>query len=557
MSTIKSRVAVIVALTLASIAALWPRDAIVRRQDSPPEAPVYDTVKRIPIKLGLDLEGGMHMALEVDESKGAVLDKTDALERALVVLRNRIDEFGVAEPVVQRVGEDRIIVELPGIDDPERAEAVIKTSAFLTFQIVDKANSLERALPRIDAVLKNRGLDAPAARGVAGGDTARTGGLADLLTPSGDSGARVAQDSAAADTGLLAGTRDGAFSRLLQPGGMPGEYFVSLSDTGSVARFLAMPEVQALVPPGRAIRWGALDDAARRSGFRPLYVLESRAIIRGDQHLKDARPNTDPIEGNLVLFELTNEGGRRFGAETGKHIGDNLAIVLDDVVMGTPPVIQDVIRTRGQITMRGKPLQEAQDLALVLRAGSLPVPLRIMEVGHLGASLGQDAIEQGTRAGILGIILVVLIMVVYYRFSGLMAVAGLILYVVITLAILAGFGAALTLPGIAAFVLSIGMAVDANFLIFERTREELARGKTVRTAINEGFDHALSAIIDTHATTALTALILYQVGTGPVRGFAVALIAGIVASLFTAVFFVRTLFLIWLNRSRGAQTLSI
>ena len=556
MSNIKTRVAVIVALILASIAALWPRDAIVRRQNSPADAAVYDTVKRMPIKLGLDLQGGMHMALEVDESKGAVADKSDALERALVVLRNRIDEFGVAEPVVQRVGEGRIIVELPGIDDPERAEAVIKTSAFLTFQIVDKANSLERALPRIDAVLKNRGLDAPA-RGVAGGDTARRGGLADLLTPSSDSSARVAQDSAASDTGLLTGTRDGAFSRLLQPGGMPGEYFVSLSDTGAVERFLAMPEVQALIPPGRVIRWGSLDENAKRSGFRPLYVLESRAIIRGDQHLKDARPNTDPIEGNLVLFELTNEGGRRFGAETGKHIGDNLAIVLDDVVMGTPPVIQDVIRTRGQITMRGKPLQEAQDLALVLRAGSLPVPLRIMDVRHLGASLGEDAIEQGTRAGILGVILVVIIMVVYYRFSGMLAVAGLVLYVLITLAILAGFNAALTLPGIAGFVLSIGMAVDANFLIFERTREELARGKTVRTAINEGFDHALSAIIDTHATTALTALILYQVGTGPVRGFAVALIAGIVASLFTAVFFVRTLFLIWLNRSRGAQTLSI
>jgi len=151
----------------------------------------------------------------------------------------------------------------------------------------------------------------------------------------------------------------------------------------------------------------------------------------------------------------------------------------------------------------------------------------------------------------------VIIMIVYYRFSGALAVGGLAVYVLITLAILAGFDAVLTLPGIAGFVLSIGMAVDANFLIFERIREELDRGKTVRTAINEGFDHAFSAIIDTHVTTALTALILYQIGTGPVRGFAVTLIAGIVASLFTAVFVVRTLFLLWLSRSRGAQTLSI
>jgi preprotein translocase subunit SecD len=556
MSNIKWRVVLIVVVVLASIGALWPRTITVRERNPVTGAAEYREVKRIPLKRGLDLQGGMHLALEVDEAKGAVTDKSDALDRALKVVRNRIDQFGVAEPVVQRVGEDRMIVELPGIDDPERAEALIKTSAFLTFQIVDKANSLERALPRIDATLKARGVDV-SGRSKTGADTAERGALADLLTPSSDSTARVAQDSAAADTGLLAGSRDGAFSKVLQPGGMPGEYFVSFADTGTVARYLEMPEVRALIPPGRSVRWGAIDDNARRSGFRPLYVLESRAIIRGDQHLKDARPNTDPIEGNLVLFELTNEGGRRFGAETAKHIGDNLAIVLDDVVMGTPPVIQDVIRTRGQITMRGKPLQEAQDLALVLRAGSLPVPLRIMEVRSLGASLGEDAIEEGKRAGILGIALVVLIMIVYYRFSGALAVGGLAVYVLVTLAILAGFDAVLTLPGIAGFVLSIGMAVDANFLIFERIREELDRGKTVRTAINEGFDHAFSAIIDTHVTTALTALILYQIGTGPVRGFAVTLIAGIIASLFTAVFVVRTLFLVWLSRSRGAQTLSI
>ena len=421
---IKSRVALIVAITLASIWALWPRTITVRERNPQTGAAEYKPVKRIPLKRGLDLQGGMHMALEVDESKGAVADKSDALDRALKVVRNRIDQFGVAEPVVQRVGEDRIIVELPGIDDPERAEALIKTSAFLTFQIVDKANTLERALPRIDAALKARGVTTPGATSKASGDTAQPGGLADLLTPTGDSTVRVAQDSAAADTGLIPGTRDGPLSRALQPGGMPGEYFVSFSDTGTVARYLEMPEVRALVPPGRIIRWGQLDDNARRSGFRPLYVLEARTIIRGDQHLKDARPNTDPIEGNLVLFELTNEGGRRFGAETAKHIGDNLAIVLDDVVMGTPPVIQDVIRTRGQITMRGKPLQEAQDLALVLRAGSLPVPLRIMDVRSLSASLGEDAIDQGKRAGILGVVLVIGIMLVYSLLGAALSVAS-------------------------------------------------------------------------------------------------------------------------------------
>jgi preprotein translocase subunit SecD len=263
------------------------------------------------------------------------------------------------------------------------------------------------------------------------------------------------------------------------------------------------------------------------------------------------------MEGNVVTFDLNNTGGRRFRSETQRHIGDYMAIVLDDVVQGQPPVIRSAIGTTGQITMTGKPLQAAQDLALVLRAGALPVKLMVVESRTIGPSLGEDSIRQGLMAGALSVVLVILIMVVYYRFSGFLAVCGLVFYGITTLAILAGFDAVLTLPGLAGFVLSIGMAVDANFLIFERTREELARGKTVRTSINEGFDHALSAIIDTHATTALTALILYQIGTGPVRGFAVTLIAGIAASLFTAVFFVRTLFLIWLNRSRGAQTLSI
>jgi preprotein translocase subunit SecD len=234
-----------------------------------------------------------------------------------------------------------------------------------------------------------------------------------------------------------------------------------------------------------------------------------------------------------------------------------MAIVLDDRVIGQPPVIQGAIGTRGQITMRGQPLQAAQDLALVLRAGALPVPLQVVEMSQIGPSLGQDSIRQGLSAGALGLALVILIMLVYYRFSGMLAVMGLMFYALSTLAVLAGFNAVLTLPGIAGFVLSIGMAVDANFLIFERIREELARGKTVRRSIDEGFDHAWSAIVDTHVTTALTAAILYQFGTSSVRGFAVALLAGLAASMVSAIFVVRTLFLLWLNRTRGAQPLSI
>ena len=286
-------------------------------------------------------------------------------------------------------------------------------------------------------------------------------------------------------------------------------------------------------------------------------MVDARPIITGEA-LIGAKPNQVPIEGTVVEFTLNNEGGRRFRVETGKHVGDYMAIVLDQRVMGRPPVIQSAIGTRGQITMgQGRSLQDAQDLALVLRAGALPVPLKAADFRNIGASLGADSIRNGVRALLIAMGLVVVIMIVYYRFSGVLAVIALGLYVLYTLAMLAYFNAVLTMPGLAGFVLSVGIAVDANVLIFERIREELDRGKTVRTAIDEGFRHALTAIVDTSVTTILTAAVLYQYGTGPVQGFAVTLIAGITASLFTAIFVVRTFYLLWLSRSRGAQTLSI
>jgi preprotein translocase subunit SecD len=226
--------------------------------------------------------------------------------------------------------------------------------------------------------------------------------------------------------------------------------------------------------------------------------------------------------------------------------------------MGGPPIINSAIGTRGQIAMgQGRDLQAAQDLALVLKAGALPVPLRVAEVRSIGPSLGRDSINKALVAGAIAIVFIVGIMLIYYKFSGLLAVGGLVLYVLYTLAALAGFDAVLTVPGLAGFILSIGIAVDANVLIFERIREELDRGKTVRTSIDEGFRHAMSAIIDSNVTTILTAMVLYQFGTGPVKGFAVTLIAGIVASMITSIFVVKTFYLLWLNRSRGAQTLSI
>ena len=557
MSNLRNRLLIIAALIVASLIALFPRDVRVRRE-SPDGTISFDTVKRIPLKRGLDLAGGMYMSLEVDDSKQAVANPSDALDRAMVVLRERIDQFGVVEPNVQKVGDNRIIVELPDVQDEERALAIVQQQAFLEFKITDETDALVRALPRLDRIIRDKGLAPAAAAGV--GDTARKAGDPFAGLFQGDSAGRdsagAKSDSTQADSLFGATTRDGPLSSVLSAGNIPGEYLVALSDADKVAQYLSIPEVRAAIPPGREILWGNDTIPLGQVGYRALYVVNSRAILLGDK-LIDASPQQSPMEGTVVSFTLNNQGGRNFRQETQRNIGKYMAIILDKTVMGRPPVIQSAIGTQGQITMGGRRFQDATDLALVLRAGALPVPLRVEEIRKIGASLGQDAIDQGRNAGILAVSLVILIMIVYYRFSGMLAVIGLMFYALITLAVLAAFGATLTLPGLAGFVLSIGMAVDANFLIFERIREEMTAGKTTRTAINEGFDHAWSAIVDTHVTTALTAVILYQFGTGPVQGFAVALLAGLAASMISAIFVVRTLFLMWLQRTNATQPLSI
>lgn len=556
MANLKYRLLLIVGLLAASAAALFPRTVVERVKRN--GIFVSDTVRRVPLKRGLDLQGGMHLTLEIDDSKQAVANKSEALDRALKVVRQRIDEFGVAEPVVQKVGEDRIIVELPGIDDAERAQDLVQKAAFLQFQIVDKSQSLDRVLARLDEVAKANGITMASTKASAGDSgAATTAGVSSLLTQKADSAAKTDSTGKAVATKAADSTAagKGLFSTNLQQGQIPGQYIVPEAAYPAIDRALSLPAIQDAMPPGKVVRWGVDSLASGAQRFYALYVMDARPIITGEA-LTDARPSTDPVEGNVVQFTLNNEGARRFKSETGKHVKDNMAIVLDQRVV-TAPVLNSAIGRNGQITLGGGSLQAAQDLALVLRAGALPVPLKVAEVRTIGASLGADSINKGMLALAIAMGLVVAIMIGYYRFSGVLAVLALVLYLVYTLAILAGFHAVLTLPGLAGFVLSVGIAVDANVLIFERIREELDHGKSVRLAIEEGFRHALSAIIDTSATTILSGMVLYQYGTGPVRGFAVTLVAGLVASLFTAIFVSKTFFLLWLNRSRGVQTLSI
>jgi preprotein translocase subunit SecD len=569
MSNLKWRFALIGALVLASAWALFPRDVKVRQRRA--DGTFFDTTTyRVPLRKGLDLSGGMHLALEVDDSKGVVANKSEAIDRALKVVRTRIEGLGVSETVIQKAGNDRILVEIPGIDDRERAIKMVQDQAFLEFQITDKTNGFEKAMPRLDALAKQKGFGGSVVASAAAATPSASSALGGLLTsgkdsvkPAADSGKTVSKadsatktDSAKSDSAALPAT-GGPISKLILAGSMPGQFAFERSQYDALKLFFESPDVQQALPPGKVVRFGNDSTIIAGKPYRFLYLLDERPIITGE-YITEAKPNQSPIDGTVVEFTLSNEGGRRFQRETAKHVHDYMAIVLDKVVMGAPPIINSAIGTRGQIAMgQGRDLQAAQDLALTLKAGALPVPLRVADTRTIGPGLGHDSINKALLAGAIAIVLIIGVMLVYYRFSGLLAVGGLVLYVLYTLAALAGFDAVLTLPGLAGFILSIGIAVDANVLIFERIREELDRGKTVRTSIDEGFRHAMSAIIDSNVTTVLTAMVLYQFGSSTVKGFAVTLIAGIAASMVTSIFVVKTFYLLWLNRSRGAQTLSI
>jgi preprotein translocase subunit SecD len=538
MKSIRNRLLITAGLLLLCVWSIVPRSVTVRVRA--PDGRMKDTtVRRVPINMGLDLQGGIHLALEVDESKGPVPDCADAIQRAERVVRTRINEFGTTEPVVQIQGRCRLIVELAGEREPARAKGVIQRTAFLEFRITDMRNTFKDALPAIDAALRRAGIKsrttAPSAVSqLFGGDTTK-----------------AARDSASD------ANAPGVLSSLLFQGQVPGEFLVPEEQWPLVDSLIHRPDVHAVIPRGIELLWGAQSESRGARAYRALYAVESRPIITGEELVKANARRDEVTNQSIVTFQLSNRGGRKFSQETARHIGDYMAIILDGRVQGQPPVIRSQIGRNGQIELGSKPLQEASDLALVLRAGALPAPLTIVEERTISASMGEDSVSAGVRAGLIAVALTLVIMVGYYRFSGVLAVAALALYVIFSLGGLAMFGFTLTLPGLAGFALSIGMAVDANVLIFERIREELALGKSVRLAVDEGFKHAMSAIIDSNITTALTAFILYLVGTGPVQGFAITLLIGIFASMLSAVFVTRTFFLIWLERRPDMTTVSI
>ncbi|MBL3593205.1 MAG: protein translocase subunit SecD [Synergistaceae bacterium] len=426
------------------------------------------------IRLGLDLKGGAHIVLQAKGTADNPLTD-DSVERLLAVLRNRVDQYGVTEPVIQRSGTDRVIVDLPGVEDPEAALELIGKTALLEFR-------------RVLAVTPE--------------------------VPPGPQRANYESDE--------------AYQRALER----WQAAKAQIDEMGQAFQERMAEEEGLL--------AATDDFGRT------YLLASVSV--GGRDLVDAKTAYDNLGRPIVTLKFNAEGTKLFDAATAESVGHQLAIVLDGAVVSAPVVQQRISGGEAQISGSFS-VAEAQRLAIMLRAGALPVPVEILENRSVGPTLGVDTIQAGLRAGLIGAGLVVVFMLLYYRFLGLAADVSLAVTLLLVFAGLISLRATLTLPGIAGIILTIGMAVDGNILIYERIREELASGKTRMASVEAGFRKALTTILDANVTTLIAAGVLYYFGSGPIRGFAVTLSIGIVASVFAAVVVTRALIQLLMPRS--------
>jgi protein-export membrane protein SecD len=529
-----------------------------------------DRLKEGAIQLGLDLQGGMHLVLELDQTERSFTgeEQTDAIDRALEIIRNRVDQFGVSEPLIQKVGDERIIVELPGVQDEDRAKALVQQAAYLEFQLVIDGQDAIDQIRAVDAALAGREIQAATA-GAVSDTTAPAVSEADSMAPSDTAAADTVSgqtleeltgsgDAANDTTGsatLAAGDRP--LSSLLQTmprGNDQNDFLVPENEVANVEAMLADSAARAVLAPEYEWLWsGEPQTFSDGRSYRMLYLVDQEPLMTGEAvATASAGFDTQLTNQPIVSLDLTSEGGGQFGDVTRAHVNQRLGIVLDGVVRMAPNIRQPI--TTGQAQIEGfDSVEEARDIAIVLRAGALPAPLEIIEERTVGPSLGADSIDAGKVAGILGLLAVMVLMAVYYRVFGLVSNLALALNIGFILAALAGFGATLTLPGIAGLILTVGMAVDANVLIYERVREELEVGKTARAALDAGYDRAFVTILDAQITTLIAALVLFQFGTGPIKGFAVVLTIGIICSIFTAVFVTRTIFDTWLRRSTATR----
>lgn len=476
------------------------------------------------LSLGLDLVGGMDLLLAIDSSQLEAEELRRVAEIgpvALEVIRNRIDQFGVFEPTIQATSGGLILVQLPGVDR-EQALRIIKQPAYLTMQLVEDRARAYDVLKSIDDYLK---------RVAAGESTA----------------------AAVADTtGVASSSEVGSLLSYVQPEDRTGELAVRTDDVPRVTELLERG--RAAWPAGFEFRFG-YSDPRKPGEYVPLYLLKAVPELEGGK-LKRAQPaiyrGQDMGLANtwVVEFELRPDGAAQFARVTARNTNRRLAIVLDGVVRSAPVIREPIPNGRGEITTGDRRGDQARELSIVLNSGALPAPVKVVSERTVSASLGRDAIQRGIVAALIGALIVMVFMVFYYSVGGLLADLALVLNIFLLLAVLAVFRGTLTLPGMAGIALTVGMAVDANVLVFERIREELRGGKTHLAAVAAGYSRAFVTIFDANATTIITAIALYFVGAGPIRGFAITLIAGLVINVITAVFFTRWVFEWWLSRFR-------
>ncbi|MGO9480595.1 MAG: protein translocase subunit SecD [Candidatus Kryptoniota bacterium] len=550
---------------------------------------IIDTkLKRI--KLGLDLQGGMHIVLEVnvvkmlddmaknkdqtfeqimqqvaaqakqsdedpldllnqqfnqrgirlsryygdirdDNSKvmSYLTDQTKtAVDRAMEIVRNRVDQYGVSEPSIQKEGSTRFIVELPGVNNESEVRQLLQGTALLEFKLLEPPDVVVKVFQSIDNILA---------------------GKSDSLA--------VQKDTTASDTNMTEeqfAKKHPFFAIVRGVNAQTGDAYVLENDRDKLMRILDREDVKQVIPSDFQFVFGAKPQGtAKGEKFYELFVVKKNAELTGSV-VTDARAQISPATGSpIVEMTMSSDGARDWARITGANIGKRIAIVLDNTVYSAPVVRGKIPNGSSEIEGMAN-VDEANLLAIVLRAGALPAPVDIVEERTVGPSLGEDSIKNGVTSGVIGLSLIILFMAFYYRAGGITADSALLLNILFILGVLAAFHATLTLPGIGGMILTIAVAVDANVLIYERIREEMATGKTLRAAIDQGYSKAFTAIFDSNIISLLTGAILYQFGTGPVQGFALTLMIGIVASLFSAIIITRVIFDIMIER--GATSIN-
>ena len=497
---------------------------------------------------------------------GLKTEADDAINRVLEILQNRIDQFGVAEPTIQKQGTQRIIVELAGVQNSERARALLESTALLEFYLVKDVTTTNDFMIKIDQILKkDKSLTdvaeepEPSPNGnKSDSNEDEAVSVSDLFGGASDTGSE--NDSTVVDQDMFA---ERPFSSLLR--NLGNSIGVPEKNAFAIKQIISKPEIRdRLASIGANFLFGhkaeeyVLNDGSVEKMYT-LYLLDDQAELTGGV-VEEAKANLGP-QGTtsagqpIVNLSMNSDGARKWAIMTGSNIGRQVAIVLDNKVHMAPN-IREKISGGGTLIEGFANIDEAKDIAIVLRAGALPAPVDIVEEKVVGPSLGAESVKRGTQSVLIGLTIVLIFILVYYRTAGSIADFALIWNLVLVLAILASLQATLTLPGIAGLILTVGMSIDANVIIFERIREELDKGKTAKAAIDGGYNRALTTIVDANMTTLIAALVLWQFGTGPIRGFATVLFWGILISMFTAIFVTRTVFNAFVNR-KGFKKLNI